>query len=168
LETKKSNTEQWNSKLFRVVNSALCFAMAYALFNYIYWFAMVFAAKYYRCDSFIYYYGVKIVLSSSLWNLNKVTLIYAAGPIACLLFGLVCIIIYRAMRHLPTLLNVFWVWGFVIGTGIFLAQSAIIWLGLYNYGSPYYQGLAVVLSWWRVPVWIARLSCIPFVYLPGA
>ncbi len=147
------------------MNSALCFSIAYVLFNYVYWFAMVFAARYYKFDSFAYYYGVKIVMNSSLWDLRKVTLIYSAGPAACFFLALVFLLLYRLLRHLPTLLNVFLLWGFVIGAGIFVAQALVIWLGVYNYGSPYYQGLAVVLSWWRVPAIAARLSCIPFLLL---
>jgi len=169
VDVKKSTSEVWHSKLFRTLNSALCFSLAYALFNFIFWWAMVFAAKRYRIDSFVYYYGVKMMINSSLWDKDKVTFVYSAGPVACLVFSLIFLILYRLMRKLPSLINVFFLWGFVIGSCMFVAQGIIILLGAYNYSTPYYQGLAVVLSWWRVPVTAARLGTIPlfllFIYL---
>lgn len=165
MDRSKNSSEQWDSKLFRTLNSAICFTLAYVLFNYLYWFAMVFVAKFYKFDSFVYYYGVKMILNSSQWNTSKVSFIYSAGPLTCLFFAMLCFFLYRTLKRVASLFNVFLLWGFVIGTAIFVSQGLILWLGGYNYGSPYYQGLAVVFSWWRVPDFVIHLLAIPFLAL---
>ncbi|HWB63681.1 MAG TPA: hypothetical protein VG603_09245 [Chitinophagales bacterium] len=144
------NTEQWNSKLSRIVNSAACFTLAYIFFTYVQWFAMAFAGHRYKFGSFIYYYGVKFIMSSN-WDRGKVTFIYLIAPFTVFIMALVFLFIYASLRRVKTIVNLFFLWGFVIGTCIFTAQGLMLLLGAYHYDSPYYQHFAVALAWWRAP-----------------
>ncbi len=157
----KKNSEQWYDKLFRVINSAICFSLAYIVFTYTFWLVTAMAARAYKFDSFIYYYGIKFMINSH-WDKSKIDLVYSAGPVYSLVFGLTCFILYSVLRSVQTLFNLFLLWGFVIGTSIFAAQGIIMCLGLYNYTSPFYQNFAVVLSWWRASTWVAYALCFPF------
>ena len=159
------NTEQWYSKLFRMLNSAICFSVAYILFTYAFWFATGFAGRLFKFDAFVYYYGIKFLLNNHSWDSGKVTLIYMTGPVFCLVLGLVCLFFYKKMESNKTMLNVFLVWAFVIGTGIFVGQGVVAVLGTYNYQSDYYQGLSVVYSWWKLPVFMIYVLNIPLLLL---
>jgi hypothetical protein len=165
LDQQKQGSEQWHSKLFRVVNSAVCFSLAYILFTYGFWFATAISAHRLKFDSLVYYYGIKFLLNGHSWDKAKVALVYSSGSLFVLALGLFCFLLYNMMRKVETLVNVLLLWGFVIGTCIFVAQGLLICLGTYNYTSPYYQNFAVMLSWWRTPMTVAYALIIPFIIL---
>ncbi|MDB5281616.1 MAG: hypothetical protein JWO06_691 [Bacteroidota bacterium] len=158
-------TEQWYSKLFRVLNSAICFTLAYIIFTYLFWFVTGFVGRACKFDAFVYYFGVKFILNNHVWNKTSVALVYSAGPVFSLMLGLFCLYIYKKVKDAKSLLNVFLIWCFIIGTGIFLSQGVIAILGTYNYKSDYYHGLSVVFSWWKLPVIFIYLLDIPFALL---
>lgn len=154
---QSKNTEQWYSKLFRVFNSAVCFSLAYLLLTYAFWFATGFASRIYKFDAKVYYYGIKFILNNHSWTATKVTLIYLAGPVFCLIAGLIARVAFRESKKEKTMISVFLLWLSIIGSCIFVAQGIVAILGAYQYQSSYYHGLAVVLSWWRVPMFVIYL-----------
>ncbi len=108
----------------------------------------------FKFDSFVYYYGVKMMRNGQGWDKGKITAVYSAGPLFAFAVALICFFLYHRLRSIRTLLNVFLLWVFVIGMGIFLSHIIIAALGIYHYNSYYYQGFAVTLSWLRVPAWV--------------
>ncbi len=157
--------EQWYSKLFRMVNSAVCFSIAYIILTYLHWVAMALVGNVFKLDAFVYYFGIKFMLVNEEWTRLKVTLIYASGPIFFLLGGFFCIYFYSRLKKFPTLLNVLFLWGFVIGTSAFCAQGVIGSLGAKQYNSPFYQGFTVVYAWWRIPEAGVYFFTLPFAIL---
>ena len=154
--------EQWYSKLFRIANSAVCFSIAYILLTYLHWLIMALVGNVFKFDAFVYYFGVKFLLVGEVWTRFKVTFIYASGPAFFLVAGLFGLYFYSRMKKFPTILNVVFLWLFVIGSAAFCAQGAIACLGAGQYNSPYYQGFTVVYAWWRVPEVIVYFLIIPF------
>ncbi len=160
--------ETWTSKLFRIFNSTVCFSLAYIIITYLSWMAMALMGKFFKCDAIVYFYGIKFITPVDpelFWNKLRILLIYTSGPIFALLFGLLCLYIYDKIKHLKTVLNLFLVWGFVVGSAIFVAQGAIATLGYNEYNSPYYLNLAVVFAWIRVPLFLVYALNLPFLIL---
>ncbi|MFN8287420.1 MAG: hypothetical protein U0V74_11725 [Chitinophagales bacterium] len=165
---RRKGHETWTSKLFRIVNSTVCFALAYVVITYLSWLAMALVGKFFKCDAIVYFYGIKFITPVApelFWNKLRVILIYSSGPVFALLFGLLCMYVYDKTKHLKTVLNLFLVWGFVVGSAIFVSQGVIAALGHNEYNSPYYVNLAVVFAWLRIPVFFVYVFNLPFLIL---
>lgn len=162
---EQRNREQWYSKLFRIFNSGVCFSLAYIIFTHLSWFAMGMVGKIFKFDSFIYYYGIKFILNNHSWTRLKVTLVYSTAPVFFLVAGLLCLYFFDKLKNIKSLLNVFFLWGFVIGSAVFASQGIISSLGASEYNSPYYQNFAVVFAWLHIPVAIVYAFTVPFLIL---
>lgn len=154
--------EQWYSKLFRMINSGVCFSIAYIILTYLHWVVMALVGNVFKFDAFVYYFGIKFILVNEIWTRFKVTFIYSSAPLFLLVAGLFGLYFYSRLKKFPTLLNVLFLWFFVIGSGMFCAQGVISCLGAGEYNSPYYQGFTVVYAWWRIPEAGVYLLSIPF------
>ncbi len=148
--------EQWYDKLIRILNSTVCFCLAYVTIIFGGFFTMALMGKFFKFDANIYYFGIRFLLNGHKWSKLKVSFIYSTYPLFALLFGLLMLYIFDRVKRKPALLNVFLVWCFVIGTSFFTAQGLIASLGANEFNSPFYQNFAVVFAWWFLPV--------PFVY----
>lgn len=152
----------WYSKLFRIINSAVCFSLAYITITYLGFIMMALAGRIFKFDATVYYFGIKYILYEHKWTKLKITLVYLTYPIFALVFGLFCLFLYDRFKKFKTSLNLYFIWCFVIGTSIFSAQMIIASLGAREYNSPYYQHFGVVMAWWNVPVAITYIMNIPF------
>ncbi len=101
--------EQWHSKLFRIINSAICFALAYIVITWLGWFAMAVMGKVFKFDANVYYYGIRYLLNNHKWTKVKVSFIYITYPVFALLFGLLMLYLFDKGRKMKTSLNVFFV-----------------------------------------------------------
>ena len=151
---ERKQSEKWQGRMSRTVNSTLCFSLAYVLLTFMLWFASGLAGRLYKFDSLVYYYGVKFILNGHGWSKMKVIAIYSAGAVSIFFLATLALFLYSGLKRVKTLFNVFFLWIFVIGIGIFLSQIIIVSLGIYHYNSPYYQGLAVAFSWFKFPAFL--------------
>jgi hypothetical protein len=149
LDHKQS--EKWQSRFARTINSLACFSLAYVIITYMLWFASGLVGRLLKFDSIVYYYGVKFILNGFGWSKMKVLLAYSAGAGSALLLALLGLFLYSFLKRSKTLFNVFFLWLFVIGLSIFVSQLIIASLGIYKYNSLYYQGLAVAFAWLNLP-----------------
>src|SRR5258708_6141624 len=136
--------EQWHDKLARILNSTICFSLAYSIITYGGYFTMALVGKFFKFDANIYYFGIRFLLNGNKWSKFKVSMIYGTFPVFALLFGLAALYFFDRIKRKPSLLNVFLIWCFVIGTSIFTAQGLIASLGANEFNSPFYQNFAVV------------------------
>lgn len=113
---------------------------------------MAFIGKFFGFDTNTYYFGVRFLLNGEKWSVLPVSAIYSAYPLFALFFAVFMLFIFYRIKRLATLINVFLVWCFVIGTSIFSAQGVIALLGAYHFDSPFYKNFAVVFTWWGLPV----------------
>lgn len=161
----KRGQETWISKVFRIVNSIICFILAFISVNYLSWFAMAFVGKFFKCDAIVYSYGIKFITPVDpelFWNKIKIILIFSTPVLFPLLFGLACLYIYDKTKGIKSVLNLYLAWGFMIGTITFATQNVIASLGLGQVNSEYYRNLAVVYSWLRIPIPLVYILNIPF------
>jgi hypothetical protein len=154
--------EKWYDKLFRILNSAICFSSAYLLINYLHWVVVALAGKLFKFDGFIYYHGVKFILNGHRWDKLNVFIIYTAGPLFALIFGLLSIYLYSKFKRIKNIINIFFLWSFIIGVSIFLSQSVIASIGLNEYLSPYYTDFAIAFAWARIPRLLVYAINLPF------
>lgn len=117
---------------------------------------MAVVGKLFKLDANLYYFGIRFLLNGNKWSKLKVSIIYSTYPFFALLFGLLMLFLFDKIKRKPLVLNVFFVWCFVIGTSFFAAQGIIASFGANEFNSPFYQNFAVVYAWWFLPV--------PFVY----
>src|SRR5215204_6275869 len=92
LDTK--GKEQWYDKLARIVNSTVCFVLAYTLITFGGFFSMAIVGKFFKFDSNIYYFGIRFLLNGQRWSKFKVTVIYSTYALFALLFGLAMLYFY--------------------------------------------------------------------------
>lgn len=166
-ESRKGH-ETLASKTYRVLNSTVCFMLAYLLITYLWWFAMAAVGKFFKCDAIVYFYGIKFITPVDpvhFWDKLRILLIYSAGPLFSLLFGLLCLYIYDKTKHIKTIFNLFLLWCFFVGTSLFAAQGVIASLGYNEYNSPFYLNFSVVFSWLRIPVFLVYVFNVPFLLI---
>ncbi len=121
--------------------------------------------KFFKFDSFIYYFGIKFILNNHTWTRLKVSLVYITAPFTFLIAGLLCLYFFDKLKNIKSLLNVFFLWGFVVGSVVFASQGIIAALGAGEYNSPYYQNFAVVYAWLHMPDVIVYGFAVPFMAL---
>lgn len=156
------STEKWTERAARVINSTVCFCLAYITVTLAFWFSMSGTAAFFKFNSFVYYYGIRILLNNGRWDKLNVTLIFSTGPIVALIIGLLGAFLFSQLKHIKSILNVYFTWLFVIGCTVFSTQGVISSLGANEYNSPFYQNFAVALAWWRIPKAGVYLLNIPF------
>jgi hypothetical protein len=157
--------ENATSKLKRIINSAACFVAAYVVITHGHFLMTAVVAKIFKYHSIVYYYGIRWMTNGERWTKASVTVVFLAGPLSALLFGLLCLYMYDKIRSIKSIINLFFIWAFVIGTSLFCSQNIIASLGMNEYNSPYYQNFAVLYAWWRIPLPLAYLANIPFAML---
>jgi hypothetical protein len=119
------------------------------------------AGRLYKFDAFVYYYGIKFILNSHNWDKIKIATVYSAGPISSLVLGIISMYFYSSSKNSNSLIKVFMLWGFIIGTSMFVAQGVVAALGAYNYHGYFYHNFAVVFSWWHLKPTTIYLINIP-------
>ncbi len=161
----KRGGETLISKIFRILNSTICFILAFISVNYLSWFAMALVGKFFKCDAIVYSYGIKFITPvdpEQFWNKLKILLIFSTPALFPLVFGLLCLYVYDRLKNVKTLLNLYLVWCFLIGTITFSTQGVIASLGYGEINSEYYRNFAVVFSWLRIPLPLVYVFNIPF------
>jgi hypothetical protein len=159
--------EKWFERMFRVINSTVCFSLAYIFITFSSWFVMGLAGLLIRFDSFIYYYGIKYIHNDRDWTKLKVSFIFSSASLYCLGLGLFCWFLFRRLKNFKMLFNIFLVWVFIIGTTMFCSQALIAILGANKYASPFYQNWAVVYAWWHLPSIVVYFLALPVLGLFG-
>ena len=161
----RKHSEEWQSKVSRTVNSTACFSLAYVILTYLLWFTTGLTGMLYKFDSLIYYYGIKFILNSHGWSKTSAVVVYSTGPLFILLLALVALLLFNRTKKIRTILNLFFLWMFVIGISLFISQIIMAAFGIYRYDSLYYQGLAVTFAWLRTPAKVVYWLNVPVVLL---
>jgi len=160
-----ASKEKWYSKLFRILNSSICFSLAYTLITYGGYFAMGLMGNIFKFDANVYYYGVRFLLNNNKWTKLKITFIFTTYPLFALAFGLLMLFLFTKGKEVRTVINMFFIWAFVIGSSVFVSQGLVASLGANEFNSPFYQHFAVVLAWWYMPLPFIYALNLPFLAL---
>lgn len=151
-----SRHEQWNSKLFRVVNSALCSILAYLTILFIGAGVKAYVGTFFNIKTLLYFFdSIPIEDIENPWYLRSVVLVYSSGIIASIVVGLLGLSLFHVLKRLNFPFVIFFLWLYFWAVVVLSSQGLLALLGLEEYQSPYFNNLVVVLAWLRVPKYLA-------------
>lgn len=148
----KRNSEKWQSKLSRMLNSAVAFSIAYLIMMTGFHLTMAVMGKVFGFYSSTYYYGAKFIINHNYWTKLSVFFVYTSGTLFVTIFGIICGVLFFKLKERHYVFNMIFLWGMVIASSVVAAQGLIINLGAEQYISPFYQNLTVVLAWLHIPI----------------
>ena len=148
----KRNSEKWQSKLSRMLNSSVSFSIAYLVMMTGFHLTMALMGKVFGFYSSTYYYGAKFTVNHNYWTKLSVFFVYTSGTLFVTLFGVICGVLFFKLKERNYVFNLIFLWGMVISSSVIAAQGLIINLGAEQYISPFYQNLTVVLAWLHIPL----------------
>ena len=154
--------EKTASKIQRMVNSLAAFCAAYMACMFGYYLVTAAMGKVFGFDAWVYYYGVKFLMGKHKWGKFNIFFTYGAGSFFLLLMTGLCAYIFFRVKDRILVLNLVWLWGFVIAGSMFCSQAVIACLGAEEYNSPFYQNLTVVYAWLYMPNAVVYAMAIPF------
>lgn len=153
--------EKWKSKFQRIANSVTAFCAAYMICMFGYYLATALMGKIFGFDAWVYYYGVKFIQGKNPWGRLNILFTYGAGSFFLVLFGGLCMFAFYRLKERMLVVNLIWLWGFVISTSMFCSQFIMAALSGQEYNSPFYQNLAVVFAWLYFPMPVIYFFSIP-------
>ncbi|MFN8309934.1 MAG: hypothetical protein U0T73_08220 [Chitinophagales bacterium] len=153
--------EKWKSKIQRIINSTAAFCIAYLICVFGYYLSTALMGKFLGFDAWVYYYGVKFIAGKATWGRLTIFFTYGTGSMFLLLFSGLCIYLFYKLKERLLVINLIWLWGFVIGSSMFCTQFIMPALSAQEYNSPFYQNLAVVFAWLYLPVALVYFLAFP-------
>jgi len=147
---ESNKREKNDSKLARVLNSAMAFMIAYLLvMGFLYMSAAV-MGKLFGFDVQVYYYTVKFQLGRQGWTSFNTSWIYGVSTLILAGVGMVSLYAYHYFKAKLQLANLVLLWAAVISFSIAAAQGLLPVLAT-DVSSPYYTNLAIVYDRWHMP-----------------
>lgn len=147
-----SGREQWNSKFFRVVNSALCSALAYLSVLFSCGATKSFTETLFQIKSnLMFYESFPVTNEPGVWYLKNILIIFTSGVLASLVLGLFGLFFFHRIKRFNIPFVLYFLWLYVWAIAMFCAQGLLALLGLEEYYSPYFNNFVVVLAWLRFP-----------------
>lgn len=144
--------EQWVGKFFRVLNSAVCSAMAYLVVLFTCGATKSFVEKLYDIKSkLVFYESFPISKETDIWYLKNIVIVFSSGILASVVVGLLGLLVFHRLKHFNIPSAIFFLWLYVWAIAMFCAQGLLALLGLEEYYSPYFNNLVIVLAWLHVP-----------------
>ena len=145
-----------------MANSAMAFCIAYIAVTALFFLATALMGKVFGFEATVFYYGVKFSNAMDKWGRLNITLIYSIGVLVTLFAGIFSAYLFYKLKKRNLVLNLVFVWGMIISGSIISAQGLIMIMGAEEYNSPFYQNLAVVAAWLRIPSLLSNVLAFPF------
>ena len=157
--------EKLASKVARVLNSAMAFAIAYVGIMFFFYLVTGIVGKALGFDAQVYYYGVKFQLGRHTWNIWNVFLIWSAGTVFTFFLGILCLFLYSYFREKIVLANLVSLWAAVICFSVVAAQTLLPCLSSSNDPSSFYTNLSIVFAYLNLPGALSFINCVVFLGL---
>ena len=157
--------EKLASKVARVLNSAMAFAIAYVGIMFFFYLVTGIVGKALGFDAQVYYYGVKFQLGRHTWNIWNVFLIWSAGTVFTFFLGILCLFLYSYFREKIVLANLVSLWAAVICFSVVAAQTLLPCLSSSNDPSAFYTNLSIVFAYLNLPGALSFINCVVFLGL---
>jgi hypothetical protein len=147
-----SGREQWDSKLFRVVNSAICSALAYLSVLFTCGATKSFTESLFQIKSnLMFYESFPVANEPDVWYLKNILIIFSSGILASVILGLLGLFLFHRLKEFNIPIVMYFLWLYVWAIAMFCAQGLLALLGLEEYYSPYFNNFVVALAWLRFP-----------------
>ncbi len=159
-----SGREKWNSKLFRIVNSAMAYGIAYVLLQSGYFLITAAAANSYGIISTVTFHSFTYSSPIQDWFKKSVVLSYSSGLLFLLMSAAIGLLVYWFTKKYDSPLRLIFLWLAVLGITMSGAEVLNGALGLSDFHSPFYQGFAIAMAWLYVQPIIAFVAAAFFLF----
>ena len=139
--------EKWNSKFFRIINSAMCFGIAYIILIIGDFASKALMAKMYSIKGTIYFYGVHYNSEPKEWYQKNSVVIHSSGLVFIFLVSVISWVAYKKTDRFDTPMRLIFLWTYVIGICIICSQFMTAALGASDYDSPFAIDFAFAIAW---------------------
>lgn len=124
LPGKVNSAEQERNN--RIINSSVAYMASVAIVFVSFYLITAFFAKRNNLFYKLYFFKVEFTQNYSLWEIEPVLKTFSAGPIFCLLAGIIAFTIQRFYRKRPGILKLFWLWLGVHYINFFAVQLVLM------------------------------------------
>jgi len=94
----------------RIINSTIAFLASYTIVYVSFQFVTALFAKRYNLFYKLFFFKVEYNQNWDYWQIEPVLKTFLAGPVFCLIAGIICFVIQNAVRKKPGIIKFFWLW----------------------------------------------------------
>jgi hypothetical protein len=161
--------EKWNNKFFRIMNSAMCFGIAYIFLitgNFI---TQGLVAKMYSIEGKITFYGIHYTSDLKEWYKKNSVIVHSSGLIFIFLVSIVSWALFNKTSKFNSPLRLIFLWIYMIGVCYFSAKFMSAALGISDTNSPFTVDFAFAIAWLYIKPAIAfMLASLMFIVMVAA
>ncbi len=147
--------EKWNSKLFRILNSAMSFGIAYIILTTGDFISKAIVARMFGIKSVVHFYGIHYISQNKDWYQKNSVLIHSSGLAFIAFVSLLSWAILKKTSRVDSPVRLIFLWTFVLGICIICAQFMTAALGVSDYNSPYAIDFTYAIAWLYIKPMIA-------------
>jgi uncharacterized membrane protein len=147
--------EKWDSKLFRILNSAMSFGVAYIILTAGSFLVRGLVAKMYNIKCTVYFYGIHFNADPKVWDRKNSVIVHSSGLMFIFFISLLSWGLLKKSSRLDSPLRLIFLWTFVIGICLFCSQFLSGALGVSDHNSPFGVDFAFALAWLNITPIIA-------------
>lgn len=131
LSTRGGSGEQERNN--RIINSVIAYLAAFSIVYVSFNVVTALFAKRYQLFYKLFFFKVDFTQNYDLWTIESVLKTFIAGPVFCLLGGVIALLIQKLYRKRPGILKLFWLWLGIHYLNFFCAQ--VVLMPIKNTGS---------------------------------
>jgi hypothetical protein len=139
--------EKWNTKLFRTLNSAMSFGIAYILLTIGDFASKSVTARMYSIKGTWFFYGVHYNAELKEWYQKNSVLVHSSGLVFIFFASIISWIIFKNTERIDSPFRLVFLWTSVIGMCIICSQFMTAAFGTSDYNSPYATDFAFAIAW---------------------
>jgi hypothetical protein len=139
--------EKWNTKLFRILNSAMSFCIAYIFLTIGDFFSKSFSAKVFGIKNTVYFHGVRYFSEYKDWYPKSSIVIHSSGLVFVAVSSVISWALLRQTTRFDTPVRMIFLWTYVIGICMICAQFMSAAFGVSDYHSPFAIDFTFTIAW---------------------
>ena len=161
-----------NERTNRIVNSTVAFVASYAIIYILFYFITAIYAKRNLLLVKFFFFKVEYTSDYNVWLQDPVVKTFIAGPIACLIIGVLALVVQKFFKKRPGIMKLFLLWLGINGLNFFLTQMALLPIKNVGKADKYASHIGVVFDYmyWQndlVKLVFSILSLIALIIIGG-
>lgn len=138
------------NKLLRILTTACVFSVMFILSMAMYHIVVGAFCNYFHLKAEFNFNGfIELESDYQYWSVKRITVIFLAGPLMCLITGIYFMYLFHSLMGTVNIIRYYLLWGGIAFINFFLVQLIASPFGAFDYKGGLYQGLSIVLAWWR-------------------
>ena len=149
-DNKYKSKDTFTNKLLRILTTVFIFSAFYIISLATYHIVVGAFCNYFHLKSNYNYNGfLHLETNYMYWSIKRITVIFLSGPFVCLSIGIYFIYLFNSLTGTVNIVRYYLLWGGIVFINFFLVQLIASPFGAFDYKGGLYQGLSVVLAWWK-------------------